>query len=350
MSRSHGGAAAAALAAALSAACGPLPLTRPEPSGPVVISCCAVAGAPVEITYLGVGGWLIRRGGSAVLTAPLFSNPSLLRAGFDTIAPDPARIDGMLDSVGVDLTDVSVILSGHGHYDHLMDVPYVMKRRAPGARFLLNRTSAHQLAAWGIADRLLVVDDSAGDAESAGRWIRVGDVRVMPLRSSHAPQFAGQALYRGERVQDMTERPRLATEWLDGRSHAYLVDFLESERVVFRVYYHDAVAAEPMGLVPDSLLLFEDDEHRRVDLALLVPSTYPEVPFHPEAAVDDLRPRHVLLGHWEAFFGSPFEEPEPLFLNDYGHFIDRLERALRAVSAEPIGWHMPVVGTRFVVR
>lgn len=241
-------AAAAVAFAATVAACGAgLPLTRPAPGGPTQIACCAVAGAPVEVTYLGVAGWLIRRGGSAVLSAPLFSHPSLLRVGFDTIAPDTARIDGVLDSLGVELGDVSLILSGHGHYDHL---------------------------------------------------------------------------FRGDRDRDMTEPPRVATEWLDGRSHAYLVDFLENERVVFRVYYQDAVAAEPMGMVPDSLLRPEDEAHRRVDLALLVPSTYAEVP----------------------------ADPKPLFLSDFDHFLDRLDRALRRVSDEPVGWHLPVAGARFILR
>jgi hypothetical protein len=349
--------AAVALAGALTASgCAPpLPLTRPDPAGPVQISCCAQAGPPVEVTYLGIAGWLIRRGGSTVLTAPLFSNPSILRVGLDEIAPDTARIDGVLDSLGIDLRNVSMILSGHGHYDHLMDVPYIMGRRAPRARLLLNQTSAHQLAPWHLADRLIVVDDSAGDARAAGRWIRVGDVRVMALWSVHGPQFAGQTLFRGDRDRDMEEPPRVANDWLDGQSHAYLVDFLEGDRVAFRVYYQDAVTQVPMGLVPgsllpDSLLGPDDPDRRRVDLALLVPSTFAEVTWHPEGTLDNLRPRHVLLGHWEDLFTSPFEDPKPLFLTGFLHFLTKMERALERLDEGPIGWHMPVAGTPFLVR
>ena len=255
-----------------------LPLTRPAPGGPIPVACCSVSGAPVEITYLGIGGWVIRRGDVVLLTAPLFSDPSLLRTGLDEVAPDTARIDGMLDTLGVDLGDVSAILSGHGHYDHLVDVPFVITRHAPGARFLLNRTSAHQIAAWGLEDRLVVVDDSAGDARTAGRWIQVGDgLRVMPLHSAHAPQFAGNLLFHGRGDRDMARRSRTAAEWLDGESFAYLVDFLEGGRVVFRLYYQDAVAEAPAGFVADSLLWPEGPDRRRVDVAILVPSTYAEV-------------------------------------------------------------------------
>jgi hypothetical protein len=342
--------AAALAAAALASACRPLPLTYPDPAGPIVVACCAVEGLPVEVTYLGIMGWVVRKGGSALLTAPMFSNPSLLRTGFDAIAPDTARIDRVLDSLRVDLADVSVILSGHGHYDHLMDVPYIMQRRAPRARLLLNRTSAHQLAPWGLADRLEVVDDSASDADSVGRWIRIGDIRVMALRSQHGPQFAGYLLYAGERTRALEERPLTANDWLEGKSHAYLVDFLERERVVFRLYYQDAVAEAPMGLVPEALFDAEGPDGRRVDLALLVPTTFAEVRWHPEATVDNVRPGHVLLGHWEDLFRSPFEEPKPLGLTDYGRFVARLRHALDAIFGDPGRWHVPVAGTRFLVR
>jgi hypothetical protein len=342
--------AAALTAAALAAGCRPIPLTYPDPAGPIVVDCCGLSGPPVEVTYLGIMGWVVRKGGSTLLTAPMFSNPSLLRTGFDEIAPDTARIDRALDSLRVDLADVSVILSGHGHYDHLMDVPYIMQRRAPRARLLLNRTSAHQIAPWRLGDRLEVVDDSASDAESVGHWIRIGDIRIMALRSQHGPQFAGYLLYGGERTRDLEERPPTANDWLEGRSHAYLVDFMERGAVVFRLYYQDAVAEAPMGLVPEALFDSEGPDGRRVDLALLVPTTYAEVRWHPEATLDNVRPGHVFLGHWEDLFRSPFEEPRPLALTDYGRFVSRFRRALDVIFDDPARWHVPVAGTRFLLR
>jgi len=191
------------------AACAPLPVTRAAPRDwPIEVACCGLPGPPVELVYLGVGGWLVRRGGSAILFAPLFSNPSLTRAGFSRIVPDTVRIERALDSLAVDLSEVLLILSGHGHYDHLMDVPYVMTRHAPGALLLANRTSAHQIASWGLADRITVVDDSAGDRQSAGRWIRFGDVRVMSFRSRHVPRFDGYVLFRVRATRTCASRSR----------------------------------------------------------------------------------------------------------------------------------------------
>ncbi|MEE8166771.1 MAG: hypothetical protein V3T64_14485, partial [Myxococcota bacterium] len=45
-------------------------------------------GPALEIRYLGSGGHLIRRGSTAVMTAPFFSNPSLLRVAAGRISPD----------------------------------------------------------------------------------------------------------------------------------------------------------------------------------------------------------------------------------------------------------------------
>lgn len=338
-------AVAAALVFVAGACRSSLPITRSPLGAAIEIACCSVPGAPIELTYLGVGGWLVRRGSDSVLAAPLFSNPSLLRAGLSAIAPDTLRIDQGLEALGVDLAGVSLVLSGHGHYDHLMDVPRIMGRHARGALLLANRTSAHQIAPWGLGERVLVVNDSAGDVEGAGRWIRRGGVRVMPLRSHHGPHLAGITLFRGHRTRDLEEPPPTALDWLDGDTFAYLVDFMDGEEVAFRLYYQDAVASAPFGFVPAGLVARAAGDGHPVDLAILVPSTYAEVAWHPEAILDNVRPRHVLLGHWEDFFGSPGEPPRPVPGTRLGGFLERLERAL----PEGVGWHLPAPGTRFRV-
>lgn len=307
-------------------------------SGVVRVNCCGHADEPVELTFLGVAGWLIRKGDAAVLTAPLFSNPSLLEAGLQPIQADPDRIEAHLP----DVSDVSAILVGHGHYDHLMDVPYVATERAPRAVVYGNRTTAHQLAPFGLGPgRMRVIEDrELGDVERAGRWIDVAPgVRIMALRSDHAPHFAGIVLYSGERTRDMPQGPASANEWLDGETVAFLVDLLNDDGSVgLRVYFQDAVAAPPFGLVPP----LEDGVG--VDVALIVPATYAEVDWHPEALLESARPRHVLLCHWEDFFEPPSQPPEAVPFTRLPDFVDRMRRAL----PEGAGWHLPVPGTRFV--
>lgn len=331
----------AALLVALAASIGATACLHPVPPDTFLetvreVDCCGRADAPVEFTYLGVGGWIIRKGGSAVLTAPLLSNPSLFDVGLTPIASDPDRIEAHLP----DVSDVSAILAGHGHYDHLMDVPYIARRRATHALIYTNETSAHQLAPFGLGDRVRVVNDAAGTVEGPGEWLQVTpQVRIMPLLSDHAPHLAGITLYSGIRTRDMTHEPRSANEWLDGRTLAFLIDLLNADGSVgLRVYFQDAVPAPPLGQAPALA------DGVGVDVAILVPATYAEVSWHPEALLDNLAPRYVLLCHWEDFFQPPSQPPKPVPFTLLPDFVARLERAL----PQGAGWALPVAGARLV--
>ena len=75
----------------------------------------------VEMQYLGNGGWLIRRGGDVIATAPFVSNPGGLGAKvYLPGKPDHAAIEQFVPA----MPDVKIMLIGHGHYDHAMDLPY----------------------------------------------------------------------------------------------------------------------------------------------------------------------------------------------------------------------------------
>lgn len=330
------GAAAATLVLVAGTSC-----LRPVPpaaftTGTVEVGCCGRADEPVELTYLGVAGWIIRKGEAAIMTAPLLSDPSLLDVGLSPVSADPDRIEAHLP----DVSDVTAILVGHGHYDHLMDVPYIATHRAPRALIYGNPTTAHQLAPFGLTDRVRVVLDEAGTAERPGEWIDVAPgVRIMPLLSDHAPHLAGVTLFSGVRTRDMPRKPEAAGEWLDGRTLAFLIDLLNADGSVgLRIYFQDAVPAPPLGFAPP----LEDGVG--VDVAIIVPATYAEVDWHPEALLDNLEPRHVLLCHWEDFFEPPSRPPKPVPFTLLPDFVARLERAL----PDGVGWNLPVAGARFL--
>lgn len=329
--RGLGAAATAAFTVLMGASC---------PVGPGVSGSVDLAAPDqdaVRIVYLGVGGWIMERGDVQVLTAPLFSNPSFLRTGLTAIESDSAAIARGLTPY--DVSDARAILTGHGHYDHLMDVPEVARTHAPRAVITATRTMENLLGTWsGVADRLVRIEEAAGDAETVGRWIDLGPgLRVMPLRSHHAPHFDGYTLYAGTVEEPRDTPPRWATEWLDGPSYSFLIDFLDADgSVAFRIYYQDSVAAAPRGFAPVSLM-----RERPVDVAVFVPSTFDQVDWHPEAFVENLRPRWVLLGHWEDFWVPPETETRSISLTDMSHFRRRL-------SAVHGGAHwLPDIGTEF---
>ncbi len=285
----------------------------------------------------------MEHGEELVLAAPLFTNPGLLATGLVGIGSDTAAVTRHMAGYDerYDVARSSAILVGHAHYDHLMDVPHVARRFAPSADIIGSRTVHNLLGSWsGVGDRVRVVNDSAGDARTAGSWLRVGPrTRIMALRSSHAPHFEGYTLYPGSRERSATEEPASATEWVAGETFAYLVDFMSADHpdsVAFRIYYQDAVAPPPFGFAPEAVVA-----DRPVDVAILVPATFDQVDWHPEAFLENLRPRWVVLGHWEDFF-VPLEAPtRSLRLADLGHFEARLARVFAGE------WWRPDLGTEF---
>jgi hypothetical protein len=272
----------------------------------------------------------MRRRGHAIMTAPFYSNPGLLQVAFGfPIAANVRRIEQYLPPV----SDVEAILIGHAHYDHLMDAAYIAERRVPKARLFGNETMIHILAArrW-LRDRVEAVDGDAGDWTRPGVWhyIAKGSIRFMALRSEHAPHFLGVKLFGGDVEAVQTRLPRTAYGWKEGQTLAFIIDFLSEEGSVdVRIHYQDAASNPPAGFIPASELATP------VDVAILCVASFNEVKWYPEGIVDRLKPRSVVLGHWESFFRSPAYRPKPVPLTNTVEFAQRLTAALPASTK----WH-----------
>jgi hypothetical protein len=283
------------------------------------------------MTYLGTGGWIMEYRGEQVMAAPLFSNPGFVHTGTRDIASDTLEVDRYMGRY--DVGDTRAILVGHAHYDHLMDVPRVATAHAPSARILGSTTVRNSLGTWsGLMARVDLVEPFVADEEQPGQWMAYGPgVRILPLRSMHGPHFDGRTLYRGTVDEPLARAPRRATEWLEGHTFAFLVDFLDSGGdVAFRIYYQDAVAPAPLGFAPAALIA-----ERPVDVAVLIPATFEEVAWHPEAIVASLRPHRILLGHWEDFFQPVEHGAEPVPFTDLGEFERRLARVFSGEVLRP---------------
>jgi hypothetical protein len=298
--------------------------------GALVLSALALVGSaggahgqeppPLEasFTYLGAGGWLIRMGDAAVLTAPFFSNPGLVEVGIGRLATDTAAVDRFLPPV----EDVPAILVGHAHYDHLMDVPYVARVHAREARVYGTSTAVNLLRGDPEVDpgRLVAVSDGdLGTHEKEGRWFETADgrVRFMPLRSEHAPHLLGIRLFHGEAPSPRRTLPTRATEWLDGPTLAWLIDVLGPDgEVLLRVHYQDASSRPPLGFPPP--------DGRKVDVVILCVAGSDEAPGYPEALLEALRPSVALLGHWEDFFRPLGAPVRPVPGTDVGSFEERV--------------------------
>lgn len=303
--------------------------------------CCTTTTGGLELQYLGTGGWWMGYGGVEIATGPFFSNPPAYRSLVAPIGPDTAAIDGALAQLN-SLANVEAVLVGHAHYDHLLDVPYLLTDKAPHATAYGSRTTAHILAAVPGLDpgRIVSVEDSVASDGDPPRWIVLpgGRVRFMPLESDHAPHFQGIELYEGSADSPRRELPRTAGAWVGGTTLGFLIDFLDtSGDVVFRVHYVDSATRWPLASphpLPDG---------RRVDVLILCAPSYAEVEGYPEGLVWAGNPRYALVGHWEDFFTPWSLTPaRSVAGSNLDGFTTRLTRAMGSDTT----WTLPNPGDR----
>jgi L-ascorbate metabolism protein UlaG (beta-lactamase superfamily) len=335
------------LCALLAAAC-----TRGfVPQGPVLL---AVDQAPdaraLYVQWLGVSSWIISHGPDVVVVDPFFSRPSVLTVAvslaFPRLAPnfgyDPERIGDVLPDLP---RGTGLVLVGHGHYDHLMDVGYYVKRTSgQGVRYVGSAT---------IRNILLGFQPASLDfwtAERGGSTVR-GRIRVTAFPSDHAPQVDGLHFMTGEWAEAMPSAPTAAGEYREGETHVYLVDFLDAAGAIrWRVFVNGS-ASSPAGARalaerPDIL------RQARTNVAILCVPGWDKVPDYPDSILRLIDPDHVVLSHFDNFF-APYrngEDPargmEFVPFAHYGAFVGRLE-ALRRERGYRFELHQPRTGQCF---
>lgn len=282
---------------------------------------CAPCRDSVDIVAMGVHGFLMvpwRDSTELVMTPPSYTNPTLPWMLFGNWLlgshPNSARIERRLRDLSAAsfnrLAQVRAVLVGHGHYDHLMDLPYLAPY-LPNATVYGSSTVVNMLApARGFAGRLRSVDSSAGiDASIPGQSIAIGrTVTVRAIAWAHAPNIGSHVIARGERTTPRTALPRGVFGWKLGRVYAYAIDILDADGLVGgRIVVHDAAA--PPDVVQRAAAVIGTFPAARSTTLIITAANFDQVPQYPELLLTLLAPTHVLLGHWEDFFRSP-EKPE----------------------------------------
>jgi len=312
--------------AILLAAAGCVPIYGPAPPEPGPVGCEAGCADSVEITFLGVGGFLVRHRGEAVLMAPHFTRPG----GYRTLvnlraAPDTARINREMERLLPDSLrrQVRAILVGHSHYDHLMDVPHVVHRFFADRPVRVYGNDAMVATLWydpWLRERMMGVEGRMGTHLRPGAWtVPEGSrIRFMPLRSEHAPHLARRVRFIRPRPTVLRATPpERPWEWVQGQPLAYLVDFLDDEgQVVFRLHYQDSASRPPLGFIPP----LPPGERAPLDVALLTGANFDQAAGYPDGLIAAARPRQVVLGHTDDFI--------------FGHFAAVPGTSIRALNGK----------------
>ncbi|QXH33708.1 MBL fold metallo-hydrolase [Pseudomonas muyukensis] len=322
--------------------------------------CCPAAGPEAEpkvwtattaaepsIQYLGVGGWLMHWRGEGVMLAPSFSNPATLVEGVPPlwVKADKQRINTYMRRAPAD--DVTLLLVGHGHYDHLLDVPWVMHWYARNAQVYGSDTVVHMLRAFKDPDRvgrqnwidparvnsargyMATVPGCAGRAPPArpGYWITSsgGHIRAMPIESMHASHLLGHTFAQGDYHTDLVTPPASVFGWKQGQSMAWLIDLLgEDGKPAYRIHYQDSAASAPCGILPTP------PDATPVDVLVLSVGSWRHARHYPQRVLAATQPRVVLLGHWENFFGNTPEAPQPM----KGQAVAQMQHKVEALARQ----------------
>jgi L-ascorbate metabolism protein UlaG (beta-lactamase superfamily) len=228
----------------------------------------------IRVTYLGVNGFQFETAGHALLVDPYFT-----RVGFW-----PAALNQGIESHGDRVTEglkrvrprPDAILATHAHFDHLLDVPEIMRRTH--ARFVAGPTAI---------DLVEKFDVSPNECEVVRpRSVQKIDPWTIRVFAARHDRLFGKVPFAGK--ANPAKRPVKPSDWSMGEPLAFVI-----EAAGKRVYIDSGgvPGAPPAG------------EVGHVDLAILGVAL-PDSRSRFAEVVRQLRPRYILPSHQDDMFAD----------------------------------------------
>lgn len=247
----------------------------------------------VTLHYFNAGGFYIEYANEAILIDPFASNPSAT----GRIKRNPAAVDSLMQhATGLSKgrnTKVKAILATHAHYDHLMDVPYILDNWADSSTWFAGNNSATkmvQLLTTQSIGPLVNLDAGNGSLLAGNRF------RVTPILLSHPPHIGNHKLYGGE--FSSKAKPWNKNFWQCGQTYGFIIDAVDTQGFIkFRIYMQSSAGLLGLDNVPAGIL-----HQRAVDLMILPAALYSKVKGYPQKLVSYYHPKHIVVCHWENFF------------------------------------------------
>lgn len=248
----------------------------PASSGP--------GGSDVNFKWLGTNGWEIAFGNRRILMDPWFGrfDSGFFRPGhFNPQTPLTTNSD-VLDR---EISGADYILIGHGHWDHIADVPYIQKKT--GAAVIGTETHANSLLAAGVPAAKLI-------RAKGGEYMQFDGFTIEVFPGLHSLGPTKQYSVPGHYITPPPAPPSKVADLPEGDTLIYQITIGEKFRI-FAMSTANFVERAIAGLKPDVALvaaIFANQIHD-YNRRLLAALNHPKV---------------ILPTHWDNF-EKPFSQP-----------------------------------------
>lgn len=264
----------------------------------------------------------LRLGDLRILTDPFVSNGLPIR-------PDENKLRATLGR----LDSPHAILVNHTHFDHFLDAPGAMRLQGwEKVPMVLSESGKNLMAGekGNLANRCHAIGAETGHTWSpaVGALPAGHTIQVTAFRSKHTPHLScGKVFLDGDVKNPRTSPADPLIHLRCGEVYNYLVE-MNNGTTSFRVFYLGG--AVPLLEMPQSM----PPDGTRVDLLILAAPGANHVKGFPGDHILRLRPRHILVNHYNTFLKDAPDEQLTLAGRDNVKLAE-LSRSIQAVFTGP---------------
>ena len=232
-------------------------------------------GTDVNFKWFGTDGWEINFGNRSILIDPYFER---IPTGFFTGKFDPKtpiKVDEALINQHIKKADH--ILIGHGHWDHIIDIPYIAKKT--GAMVIGSETHANIMRAYGVPEGQIV-------QVKGGEFMQFDGYTIEVFPSLHSMGPTKKYAVPGHRFS-VPDQPMTVGDLPEGDSFIYLITIGGKFRI-FLMSSANYIEPAIRGLKPDVALVASIFANQIHD-------------FTPRLLSALNYPRLILPTHWDNF-------------------------------------------------